>query len=369
MTENNLLAALLAHAANIGANVKAEMAEAKESLDKSRQRREHVNAEIDANEARASGFDAPRFIGLASVAGEFARIYNGQDSDDTRDAAQAAASTFTGAFTAQTEKSAKGGKSAGYTHAILLGTRAETLRNALAARLRHWRDVLDSAPEDESPSAKAARVAEAKRFLVPCGEALMEDGSVPLDDKGNEKRAKFMGRPARTVRGVPIKFGRATNRDSQMAEASRFFATYGDVVLTSEVLDALLDNGGRYKPEGDESLSGMCAEARGTLDKIMAAGGANSGDAAFLMALHATLGRIMTEGFKTSQVAGTQDAPENADQGDPLAGTGGESLDAQEGAGAPSDAPGVVLGEGIAPAAGKTARPRRNKGKEVQAGA
>lgn len=402
MTNHNLLEALLTSAAHIGANVKVEMDKAREALAKARDKRSEIDNEIaqaDKDSAgldsKSAAFDSPRFVGLAKIGADFTRLYNGRDSQDSRDAAVAAAQVFVTSFTGQTDKSAKGGKGAGYAATIMLGSHAERLRFAMQQRLDHWRQQHDSTIEGESGGDAAARKAEARRYLTPCGDALMEDGSLPVDSKGVTKVPKFNGRPARVVNGISIPFGRGTNRDSQMAEASRLYAMHGDAVMMPEVLDALLDNGGRYKPEEDQSLSRLCADARTSLDKIMAAGGSASGDAAFLTALHSVLGRIMAEGFKDSVVAeapagtsvpdeaprspnvvkaGEEDSAFSPESDDLLGDLGGEPLDAaqtpkeaaQDVAAEPGE--GVTLGAPVA-ATKRQRGPRKNKGGEVQAGA
>ena len=264
-----LLETLLAGAASIGADTRATLLAAEESLNKAKQRAATARDVADTEDRALSGFDSPRFIGLAKVAGLWGKHFNQRDSQDARDACAAMAKAFVSSFTAQTDKSAAGGKFAGYSHTVALGGNAERLRAAVAQRLSHWQGLLESASQIEDATERADAIATAKRYTVVCGPALTEAGEHPVDEKGKIKVAKFRGRPAVVVNGVPIPYAGATNRDSQFAGLSRLMAEHGDKVLAPEVLDAFLDNGGRVKADDSEkTLAGYCADVRSALDSI-----------------------------------------------------------------------------------------------------
>lgn len=381
----SMLEHLLGEAARIGTETRAEIDAAKAIFDRAKMRAANANEDVADRDYESKGFGAPRFNGLTKIAGLYGQAFNTTDSQDARDAAKAMASSFVATFTGQTDKSANGGKSAGYVHVITLGSQAERVQRMLQQRLDYWRSEHDSAPDGESPKDAAERKAKARRYLTPCGDAPdVEGGSTITNAKGEIKPPKFNGRPSVLVNGVQIDYARATNRDSQMAAFARLFATHGDKALHPDVVDAFLDNGGRFKADSEATLESAAGAALAAIDQIMSMGGASSGDAGFLMAAHAVIERIAKDGFKASVVAPAQPveaAPEApAYQGEPtlaevtlapmaetvedvLAGVGSVVEAHAEPA---SEGAGVVLG------APGTARPKRNrkaKGEEVQAGA
>lgn len=379
---SSLLESLLSQAAHIGADTKVQIEEAESILKRSRDRATEAKSLLNEREIAAGGFSAPRFMGLASVASIHGGAFNAQSQDST-DAARAMAQAFMASYTGRTDKSLAGGALANLARVISTGKNASALRTMLQSRLDHWQSVLDSAPDGESASDRAARIAEAKRYLTPCGDAPMENGDWPQDTKtGKPRQPKFNGRPATTIRGVSIPFGRGTNRDSQIAAFADLYAQYGDKVLSSDVVDAFLDNGGRYKVDSEASLADACNAALVALDQMMAAGGKGTGDEAFLMAAHAVISRIHGEGFKGAQIAAPttiasepetpaepesiqSDAALDGDVDALLAGVGGEDVPA--GGEAPAEAaeaPGVALGE-AAPEAGGSRRKRARAAKGV----
>lgn len=374
---NNLLESLLASAASIGATTRTEIESAKAIADKAKQRAADARTASDDLVYAGSGFAAPRYNGLVQVASLWGSHFNA-DSQDSRDAQGAMATSFMASMTGQTDKSLNGGKRAGYAAVIGMGANAKRAQQALQQRLDHWKREHDSTPEGESAKDAAERKATARRYLTPCGDAPDVEGGRSITAKdGSAKAPKFNGRPARTVRGVSIAYGRGTDRDAQFAAFARLFAEYGDVVLLPDVVDAFLDNGGKFKADSEASIESSCGAALAAIDELMAMGGKASGDAAMLMAAHAVIERIRTQGFKASQVAPLAEVevsepevsePEGEPEvGDVLAGVGTEpEAPAQAPEGEPAEGEGVALG---APAASK--RPRRNrgsKGGEVQAG-
>jgi hypothetical protein len=308
------LETLLREAARIGADAKREV----EALDKqaatSRARASAAAQAAEQDRREAGGFNAPRFRALTEVARVWGAHTNDPYSSEATKAAEVMTNAFITAFTGQTEKSRNGGKFVGYVHAVKLGANAERARQALHGRILHWQAIHDKAPEGEKPADRAARQAEARRYTVVCGLAPdVEGGSIATARDGSTNVPKFNGRPARVVRGVEIDFARATNRDSQFAEFARLFAKYGDVVLHSDVVDAFLDNGGRFKPDCEGTVESACGAALAALDSILALGGRGTADEASILAAHYVVERIMKEGFKASTKADytpEADAPE-----------------------------------------------------------
>lgn len=372
---STLLESLLSQAAHIGANTKVEIERAESILAKSRERAAEARDLLNERETAAKGFDAPRFMGLVEVGAAHGAAFN-QETQDSVDAARAMAKAFMASYTGRTDKSLAGGALSNLAAVINTGKNAAHLRTMLASRVAHWQGVLDSAPEGESASDKAARIALAKRYTVTCGDAPNENGDWPKDSKtGAEKMPKFNGRPAVTINGVSIPFGRGTNRDSQIAAFADLFVKYGDRVFASDVVDAFLDNGGRYKADAESSLPDACDAVMTAIDQMMSLGGKGSGDESFLMTVSAVVSRIMKDGFRAGHIADpVQEAPESDTVGgaDTMGGAdtvggadtlAGSAEDVLEGLGE-----GVALGapspaEEAPKAAPRARRPRR----EVQA--
>lgn len=391
MDNTNFLESLLASAASIGIKTRSEIESAKAIADKAKQRAADAKAQSDDRTFEGSGFASPRYNGLVEVAGLWGKYFNA-DSQDARDAQAAMATSFMSSMTGQTDKSLNGGKRAGYASVIGMGANAARAQRALQQRLDHWRREHDSAPEGESPKDAAERKAKARRHLsVYEGGPDVEGGTVCTAKDGSVKPPRFCGRPSGVFGGVPISFARGRDRDSQFAEFARLYAEHGDKVLLPEVVDAFLDNGGRFKADSEVTVESACGAALAAIDQIMSLGGKGSGDTASLMAAHFVIERIRTEGFKSSQVAAAPEpevgdgefpvditfepglaakldaqiaAEQEPEVGDVLAGVGSEPEAPAQGASEPAEGEGVALG---APAASK--RPRRNRGgKEAQAG-
>jgi methylmalonyl-CoA mutase cobalamin-binding subunit len=368
---------LLSEAARIGTETRATIDAAKAIMDRAKIRAADTARDVADRDYEAKGFTAPRFNGLVQIAGLYGQAFNTIDSQDARDAAKAMASSFVQTFTGQTEKSAGGGKSAGYTHVVTMGANAKRAQQALQQRLDYWRGEHDAIIDGEPPKDAAERKAKARRYLTTCGDAPdVEGGTTITSSKGEVKVPKFNGRPSVLVHGVQIAYGRGTDRDAQFAAFARLYAEHGDKVLVPDVVDAFLDNGGRFKADSEATLESAAGAALAAIDQIMAMGGASSGDAGFLTAAHTVIERIAKQGFKASQVAApAQPEPEAPNEQAPNEQAPAESVeDVLAGVGtppaetapeAPAEGEGVVLG---APSASRPKR-NRNKGKEVQAGA
>jgi hypothetical protein len=299
-----------------------------------------LSGESQALKRESSGFGSPRFAGLARVGQAYATfLIHGKVNDfegaQARDAAEAAARSFVASFTAQTDKSAKGGKHAGYTTTIRLGDSAQTLIAALNRRVKYWENAADSYKADSnmSPAEKARMIAESDRFtklakLCPA----VEGGNPDIDGK----RATHTGRPSKTVNGIALPYKGATNRDSQLAEASRLYMQHGEAFLRDDVLDAFLDNGGKH--EKTVTIEGEAGKALALVEFLQANGGSRSQDSAFLQMAQMVLTRITREGFKDS-VAAAFDAG---------------AVTPQVEAESEPDAPGVAFGAPVATAEAPT---------------
>lgn len=372
------LTSLLASAASVGASMKAadDSAKARSADKKSAVGEARRDSEIASRET--SGFGTGLFVGLSRVGALFAAEFNDPDSREARDAADACARSFMASFTGATDKTAKGGTSAGYAKAIRLGTKTESVRYAMQYRLLHWYDRLDSADTLEPAEAKAARE-EARRFTTVCGDAPLPNGDWPTDNKGQRKRPKFNGRPARTVRGINIPFGRGTDRKAQFAAMLEMFETHGDSAIQSDVLDAFLDNGGKFVDPNADSAESHAANALASVEKLCLAGGSTSADAAILSLAITVLNRISREGLAQSVAAPEEDTRERSpdvvkpgDETQDDSGTAEESGEAPQGE-AQDAAEGILAAEEPAPApegapvvlGAPTGRPSRRKGKGV----
>ena len=333
---------------SIAATIGREAMESTQAHDNKEKRLAESQAELSgesqALKRESSGFGSARFSGLARVGAAYSSFLiqgkvNDNDGAQARDAAEAAARSFVASFTGQTDKSAKGGKHAGYVTTIRLGDKAKTLTDALNRRVKYWEHAADSYKNDPalSPAEKARMIAESDRFtklakLCPA----VEGGNPDIDGK----RATHAGRPSRTINGVALTYKGATNRDSQIAEASRLFAQYGDSFLRDDVIDSFLDNGGKL--EKIVTVEGEAAKALALVEYLQANGGSRSQDSAFFQMAQMVLTRITREGFKDS-IAAAFDAGAVTPQPE-----------------AESDAPGIAFG---APAVAAEA-PATVKGKK-----
>ncbi len=378
MTNHDKMAALLASAASLGADYRAKSDALSSDMRKRADAAAYANARVEDDKFEVSGFAALRYIGLAEMGRHLQAAFN-QDCQERRDAARGMADAFMSSMTGATAKTLNGGKQAGYTRVISLGDNAERCRAALQGRLLHWRGVKASAAEIEDAKEKAEAIATANRYLVPCGDAPNADGSYPTDKDGKARTPKFNGRPAITIDGVSIPFGRGTDRDAQFAAFAALYGEHGDKVLRPEIVDAFLDNGGRFKPSGEKTVADLANEALAAIDGLLGVGGKESGDGAFLQLAGAIMARIAKEGLKGSATVSAANAAADSSDSEESS-TGGENpehtantdgsaadilADATANTPVPEvEGPGVTLG-GPAPA---SVRPRRNrKGKEAAA--
>lgn len=303
--EDKLLVAIGSLASNIGADYKARN-EAFEAAAKTRAERAGVAATEKRNDERAvAGFDSFAFQGLSAVAGAFGKTFNDPTAPNARVGAELAARSFMASFTGAGDKTLAGGTLAGYVAHIMLGSNGDRLRRAVQARLDYWQESVDSF--NGKPADKATLVKEANRYLVVCGNAPLEDGSIPTDKDGKPMAMRHMGRKACVVNGVNIPHGRGTDRKAQMAALSRLYTAHGDAVLDPQVLDAFLDNGGKFTME--KTAKDHASDARDAINRVLEAGGNLSADCAALTIMVAKLSAIVTNGLAESGVAATPAVP------------------------------------------------------------
>ena len=309
--EYDLKHRLLTSAAEIGRQMQVESeADAKYAKDASVRLGDAKAGARDAGRTLA-GFATPMFRGLASLGGLLASdntVGRDMDSPLAQSIAAGMAESFMSAFTGATDKTKAGGTVTGYVATIRTGHAAERIRSGLQNRLEHWTAKLDSVDGLNDEDSKAIRET-AKRYTVQPGPSLDSSGNWPTrnDKDGNPipYAPKFLGRVACTINGIDLPHRGATDRKAMLAAAARLYASHGDAMLHPDVLDAILDNGGRYTPPADESVKGLASAAREAINKVLLAGANASADAAGLQIAAQLLGMIAENGLTESVVAPT----------------------------------------------------------------
>jgi hypothetical protein len=334
---NGAIEAFLARAASIGVEAKQAEAQSKAQVDSDARAAADARELARDSKRRASGFRRPMFRALSEVAAAFESSSNnfGAIPETFKESvASRAAQTFAASYTGRTEKSAKGGVTAGWTHVIFLGRHGRTLIEALADRVDHWQKIADEPVTDE---ASAALRDTALRYVTPAASCPAPDGRT---EPG--KPPKHNGRAPVTLtvmgKAVALPYRGATNRDAILAEAARLARTHGIEIATHPfVIDAVLDNGGRWrKPEGD--VQGFAAEALSALDKILSMGGAESLDGASLMVMRDVVHRIAQQGLRERPVILPEALDDAGDDAGDDTGDDTETVDSSD-AGASDAAP------------------------------
>lgn len=303
----DLKARLYSSAASIGVAMRAEAA--RDEKARADAGTALANAKGAATEATrvVQGFNTPAFRGLADLGPELATSVNDLDSPLAMELARGMAETFSNNFTGATDASKNGGTMAGYAALIRTGQKAPTIHTRLANRLEYWLAKLDSVKDDKTDEGKA--MAEtARRYTVIPGDSLKADKSWPTKKVGDEdvpKMPKFNGREACVVNGIALPHRGGTDRKAMMAALANLYLAHGDSALHDSVIDAVLDNGGRYKMPADETVHGIASNALAAVEKLVLAGGAASADGAYLQIALGLLARIAKEGFKDSATAPT----------------------------------------------------------------
>jgi hypothetical protein len=295
------IAAILAEVKKIGE-------EARDASARFKERGVALRADSKEHDRQGKGFATPLFQGLRRMAELYHDkiVGNGRLWDARhQDVLSTMVAQFTSAYTERSNKSDNGGTGASYGVIIGGGRKAVRLLDLMQERREHWQRVADSAPNDESGRALKET---AERYTTICGQAPQtENGPVIFTtDKGKVVKAKHLGRPSKIVRGVAIKWGGATNPLALAGYAARLLRDNGDAVLHADVIDAILDNGGRASVEMTaQDHAGAAAKA---IAELMKAGAADSDDAAALQVLSTILARIAREGVKRSEGAWVSDS-------------------------------------------------------------
>jgi hypothetical protein len=249
------------------------------------------DARQDAAEGNreASGFNRPKLRVLAKVGASYQTAYlmgNSGPAPGADSALQGVVDSYLSVFTNRTAKSAAGGTPAAVRAIVGAGTGAERVRKALADRVAYHFARLDSNPEGESADEKKDRIATARRYTEPA--------------KCDKEKPKHLGGESRAVNGIFI--GNAdgsrrggTNIDSLFAVAVRHYAAHGENALHPDVIDAILDNGGRVEKE--KTAATVAATALAAVKELLDShGGRASGDAVALSMFATILGRIAESG-------------------------------------------------------------------------
>lgn len=300
---SDVINAILETAATIGAETKADAEAFAANMKRHTQERASAQDVLNADQRTLSGFNAFRFIGLARVAEAFGRRFNDTTTEAARDTAKAAARSYLASFTGATEKTKAGGREAGSAAVIMMGLGAERARHALQSRLDYWQGVKDGADDMSDKSEAKVQRELANRYLTPCATAPDASGALPTDKSGAVVVPRHKGRTERVVNGVTVPACHGgTNRDSQMAQIAKMYLTHGEAVLNPDVLDALLDNGGKYEHDNN-TVEAHASAAAAAIEKLMLAGGSTSSDASVLTLAGVILARIAEQGLKISTVA------------------------------------------------------------------
>jgi hypothetical protein len=309
---------LYSSAASIGAQMRTEAAQEKAAQEKANATL--ATAKDGAQEASRliQGFNTPMFRGLADLGPLWAAAFNDPDSPTAQETARGMAESFMASFTGATDKTKAGGTVSGYVATIRCGSAAPTIRQRLANQLETWQAKLDASKDDNTEEGKAARET-AKRYTVIPGDSLRADGSWPTmkNGAGEEvpKMPKFNGRAECVVNGIALPHRGGTDRKAMLAALANLYLEHGDRALHPDVLNAILDNGGRFVMPVDESVRGFAGSALAAMEKLMLNGGSNSPDAALIQVTLDMLVRVSKEGFAERVVAdtiATDDAPTNS---------------------------------------------------------
>lgn len=298
---------LYSSAASLGAAMKVEAESDAKAKDQAHEAAGHAkDRALDATRL-VMGFSTPMFRGLADLGPMWAGAFNDYDSPDAVETAKGMADSFMGSFTKATEKTKGGGTGAGYVALIRTGNHAPTIHQRLANRLEYWQSVADSLKDDNTPEGKARRET-AKRYTVVPGDSLRADGSWPAkkDKDGNEvpTMPKFNGRKADTYNGIPLPHRGGCDRKAMLAALANLYREHGDSALHNDVLDAILDNGGRYTMPADESAKGLAGAALSAVEKVLLAS-VGSADQAMVQMCAEMLTRIAAHGFTPATTAPT----------------------------------------------------------------
>jgi hypothetical protein len=357
----DLKARLYARAASLGVAMKAEAEIDAKAKDSAVEAAGHAKDRATDATRLIMGFSTPMFRGLADLGPMWASAFNDGDSPDAVETAKGMADSFMGSFTKATDKTKAGGTGAGYVALIRCGSSAPTIHQRLANRLEHWQAIADSVKDDNTEAGKATRET-AKRYTITPGDSLRADGSWPTkkDKDGNEipTMPKYNGRAEGIYNGIPLPHRGGCDRKAMLAALANLYREHGDSALHNDVLDAMLDNGGKYVMPPDESAKGLAGAALSAVEKVLLAV-SGSADAALLQVCAEMLARIAKDGPKDSATAPT--IPTESEESEDSADT---QTDAQTDAQTAPDSEATTEGEPVAlgKPTGKRARAKKQGG-------
>lgn len=347
----DLKARLYSSAASLGAAMKVEAEADAKAKDQANEAAGHAKDRAQDATRLVMGFSTPMFRGLADLGVMWAGAFNDYDSPDAVETAKGLADSFMNSYTGASAKTKAGGTGAGYTALIRCGNAAPTIHQRLANRLEYWQSVLDSVKTDNTEEGKAKRET-AKRYTVTPGDSLDKNGAWPTkkDKDGNDvpTMPKYNGRKADVYNGIPLPHRGGCDRKAMLAVLANLYREHGDSALHNDVLDAVLDNGGRYVMPPDESVKGLAGAALSAVEKVLLAS-VGSADQAVVQMCAEMLTRIATHGFTLTATAPT--IPTESEESE-------DSTDAQTDVQDSDDAPGVPLGA----TKGKRARAKAKPG-------
>lgn len=200
--------------------------------------REQTSQPLPKSDRSRADFRAPRFEAQWKLAQKFSGEFPNMPDEQRQRKANELARELWSNYTNRTEKSELGGGLTNVEHMILCGSSARKIIEDLQSRIDYWRSMSQE-ERGLNEDADQEGATKALRYLEVCGKA-------PKNPNDQDGDFKHYGRQATMVNGIPISRRGATNRDSQVAEAARMFRDYGEAALAPEILDAVLDNGGRY---------------------------------------------------------------------------------------------------------------------------
>lgn len=177
-------------------------------------------------------FMTPTLQALAGTAKDFDSIMKGAPRDEYFRAADNLVEDYIKINTNRTGKSEKGGFRSQYKNVIKCGQMAESILKNLQARVEYWKQYANTPMTNETEEQRRYRIALADRFTT----------------RRDPKKKNQRGRPYREIGSVVIKESDGgTDELSTVSEMARLFRDHCDIILNDEVLDAILDNGGRIE--------------------------------------------------------------------------------------------------------------------------
>lgn len=186
------------------------------------------------------GFLTPQIEALLQLAKSAENVAALKFSNQYSASAKEIAKRYWDQDTGRKVASLNGGALGNVVHILSIGGGAEKLANTLQDRLNYWKKINKSVLSSSDDELKKIYKSRSSRYIRPCGKARRPN---------SEKSGEFThyGRYPRTVDGIDFPWRGGTNRDSILAEGARLWKIHGEKLLSAEVLDTLLDNGGEIQ--------------------------------------------------------------------------------------------------------------------------